>query len=418
MTMAADDIVTGLDIGSSKVCVIIAELNSHGRLDILGVGRSASDGLRAGVVVNIESTLRSVTEAVEAAEQMAGREVQSMHIGIAGSHIEGINSRGVVAVSSRGREITQVDVERVTEAARAIVLPMDREIFHVIPQEYTVDSTNGIKNPIDMIGVRLEAEMHVITGSVTAAQNLVKCVNRAGFGVESITLSTLAAGRAILSKDEMAMGCLLIDIGGGTSDFILYKEGAPMYTSVIPIGGQTVSSDVSIILRTTIENAEILKVQHGSCWMPALNNPEEPALLPGFIGRSPIKVSRGQLCEFIQPRMTEILSLVKEKVEKESRLKSWGVLGAGVVLTGGTAMMPGCAELAAQIFGVQAHVGVPLNLGGVVHEFQRPDTSTAVGLALEAIEGLGPVIQTGGTSPDGRTSNTMEKVKHWFKQFF
>jgi len=309
-------------------------------------------------------------------------------------------------------------VARVTEAAKAIVLPMDREIFHVIPQEFTVDATSGIRNPIDMIGVRLEAEMHIITGSITAAQNLIKCVNRAGFEVGNITLSSLAAGRAVLSRDEMEMGCLFIDIGGGTSDIILYKDGAPVYTSVLPIGGFTVSTDLSVIMRTTIENAENLKISHGSCWLPLIDDPDAPALLPGFVGRSPIKVTRGQLCEYIQPRMLEIFSLIKEKVERESKLRNWGTLGAGVVLTGGAAVLPGTAELAAHVFGLQAHLGVPLHLGGVVSEFQQPDASTAVGLALEASQGLGPVILSEGGSGSMDGSPLMDRIKKWFGQFF
>jgi cell division protein FtsA len=385
--MAERDLVVGLDIGTTKVCAVIGEQDDTGQLRVLGMGTALSEGLRAGVVVNIESTLRSVTMAIEAAELKAGREVRSVHIGIAGSHVEGINSRGVVAISSRGREITSLDVDRVMEAARAIVLPADREIFHVIPQTYIVDSTAGVRNPVDMIGVRLEAEVHVIAASITAAQNLVKCVNRAGFEVESISLSALAAGSVVLSADEKEMGCLFIDIGGGTSDVILYRDGAPVYSAVIGLGGAVVSSDISIILKTTIENAEQLKVNCGAAWLPIVDNPDEPALLPGFLGRSPIKVSRRELCEFIQPRMAEIFGLIKQRIEKESRLRNWGSLGAGVVLSGGGAMLPGAAELAADIFGIGAHLGAPLHIKDLPSNLRSPDVATAVGLVYEAVRG-------------------------------
>jgi cell division protein FtsA len=410
--MAQEDIVVGLDIGTTKVCAVIGERDDSGQIRILGMGRAPSEGLRAGVVVNIESTLRSLTQAIEAAEQEAGREVRSVNIGIAGSHVEGINSRGVVAISSRGREITTNDVARVMEAARAIVLPADRDIIHVIPQEYTVDSTVGVRNPIDMIGVRLEAEVHVISASITAAHNLVKCVNRAGFEVENISLAALAAGNVVLSADEKQMGCLFIEIGGGTADVILYRGGAPIYTTVIGLGGMAVSSDISIILKTTIENAEQLKLAYGSAWLEILEDADEPALLPGFLGRSPIKVSRRELCEFIQPRMAEIFMMIKHKIEKECKLGSWGVLGAGVVLSGGGAMLAGTAELAADIFGIGAHIGTPLHLHGMSGEIQRPDMATAVGLMYEAGKALNDsLLPQQGAERKSQNNN-------WFKKLF
>lgn len=415
--MAQEDIVVGLDIGSSKICAMIGEIQDNGTLRILGHGVAVSEGLRAGVVVNIESTLKSVSEAIETAEQMAGREVSRVHIGIAGSHVEGINSRGVVAIARRGREINQQDVERVMEAAKAVVLPSDRDIVHWIPQEFKVDSTPGVKNPVDMIGVRLEAEVHLITASMTAAQNLVRCVNRAGFEVDGISLSALAAGKAVLSADEMEMGCLFIDIGGGTTDFIVYKDGAPIYTSVLPIGGNAVSSDISIILQTTIENAEILKTAYGAAWMAIVDNPEEPALLQGFLGRNPIKVTRMELCQFIQPRMQEILGLVKQKIERDSKLRAWGSLGAGVILTGGGSMLPGTAELASEVFGLGAHIGVPSSEVVLSTALKQPDMATAYGLVLEAISGT-DLGTSQAQAPERNKVDRVSKVKKFFSSFF
>jgi cell division protein FtsA len=410
MIMAQEEVITGLDIGTSKVCAVIAEINDAGQLQVLGVGRARSDGLRAGVVVNIESTLKSVAAAIEAAEEMAGREVRDVHIGIAGAHVEGTNSKGVVAISTRGREITPNDVARVMECARAFVLPADKEIVHAIPQEYIVDSTPGVKNPVDMIGARLEAKVHLITASVTAGQNLVKCVDRAGFNAVSVSLSSLAAGKAVLTKDEMEMGCLFIDIGGGTSDILLYRDGAPTYTAVLPMGGDLVSHDISIILKTTIENAEHLKCNFGCTWFPLMEDPSEPAVVGGFVSRNPMKVTRGELCEFIQPRMYEIFSLIRQKVEREGNMRTWSALGAGIVLTGGTAMLPGIVELASEVFGIHAHIGIPLLSSGVVDEARRTDTATAVGLVLER------VVNTGR---DGeRAPSTERKRKNVFKDFF
>jgi cell division protein FtsA len=253
--MASSEIIAGLDIGTTRVCAIIGEFNERDELEILGVGVSPSLGLRKGVVINIEATQKSVLEAIEQAEQMAGREVDSVIASIAGPHIEGINSRGVVAVNSRGREITQSDVDRVMEAARAVVLPMDREIIHLLPQEYLVDEQRGVKDPRDMIGVRLEAEVHLITASITAAQNLIKCINRAGFKVEELMYESLAAARASVTPEEKEIGTLFINVGGGTTDVILYLGGAPHYTSVLPLGGKEVSSDIAIILKIPFEEA-------------------------------------------------------------------------------------------------------------------------------------------------------------------
>ncbi len=414
--MATSEQIIGLDIGTTKVCAVIAEANEQGRLEVIGVGRAPSTGLRKGVVINIEATLRSVTEALEAAEQMAGREIESVFTSIAGAHIEGINSRGVVAVANRGREIVQSDLDRVIEAARAVVLPMDREIIHSVAKEFIVDEQGGIKDPKDMIGVRLEADVHIITGSITATQNLVKCVNRAGFKVEGVALGALASAEAVLNDDEKEMGTLLIDIGGGTCDLILFQDGAPWYTNVIPLGGNQVTSDISILLRTPFESAERLKKEAGCCFAGLIEDGQEPAMIMGLGTRTPLQIDRRQLCEFIQPRMTEMLGLIKQKVEREAHIKSWQALGGGVVITGGASALIGTMELAQDIFGTSSRIGVPLGLGGLMHEYQRPDMAVAVGLIKHAL--LHSPMFDEVTQGNSRSVKGGEGIRKIWRMFF
>jgi cell division protein FtsA len=402
--------VAALDIGTTTVSAAIADYNDDGELEIIGLGTAPSRGLRRGVVINIEATLTSVSAAIEAAEQMAGREVSSVVTGIAGGHIEGINSRGVVAVTGKGREITGEDVERVIDAAKAVVIPMDREVIHVIPQEFIVDEQGGIKNPLDMIGVRLEAEVHIITGSVTSAQNLVKCVNRAGFKVSDIVLESLAGGRAVLTEDERDLGVLLIDLGGGTTDILIYRDGAPYYTSVLPVGGTQVTGDLSIMLKTPTESAEQIKQTAGCCYLPLVET-GEPVIIPGVGGRPPASISREEICRIIQPRMDEIFTMVKEKVEPKGYLRR---LGAGIVLTGGGALLPGAVELAQSIFETTARIGQPGNLGGIGSVYQNPEYSTVIGLVLHAAakgHAAAPAIER---EPGG----FLHGVRSWLRNFF
>ncbi len=410
--MPSDSIIVGLDIGTTKTCAAIGEYNDQGRLEIIGVGTSLSSGLRRGVVINIEATLKSVLEAVESAEQMAGREVTGVITGIAGGHIEGINSRGVVAVTGKGREIVKSDIDRVIEAAKAIVIPMDREVLHVIPQEFIVDDQGGVKDPLDMIGVRLEAEVHIITGSVTSAQNLVKCVNRAGFKVQDIVLESLASSRSVLTEDEKELGVLLIDLGGGTTDILVHLEGAPYYTSVLPVGGSQVTGDLSIILKTPVDAAEKMKKDSGCCYLPLVEE-EDPVIIPSVGGRPPLSIERKTVCGIIQPRMSEIFHMVKEKIDKKGYLQH---LGGGVVLTGGGSLLVGAAELAQEVFGTAVRIGQPGNLGGVQEEYQSPEFSTAVGLVQYG--------QQGNSRPRGesvvreKTAGFFSSLKGWLKNFF
>ena len=410
--MAEDQMIVGLDIGTTTVTAVVGEYGEENELEIIGIGTAPSHGLRRGVVINIEATLRSVAAAVEATEQMAGREVTTVVTGIAGGHIEGLNSRGVVAVTGKGREITQNDVARVIDAAKAVVIPMDREVIHVIPQEFVVDEQGGIKNPLDMIGVRLEAEVHIITGSVTSAQNLVKCVNRAGFKVNDIVLESLAGGKAVLTADEQELGVLLIDLGGGTTDILVYRDGAPYYTSVLPVGGAQVTGDLSIMLKTPTDAAERIKQDAGCCFM-SLVEVGEPVIIPGVGGRPPAAIDRKELCRIIQPRMAEILAMVREKIEPKGYLPH---LGAGVVMTGGGALLPGVVELASEIFGTSARIGQPGNLGGIGSVYQTPEYSTAVGLVLYAAArgaGVHPAA-----SEDAGDAGVLKGVRRWLRNFF
>ena len=375
---------------------MVGEYNENGVLEIIGVGVAPSSGLRRGVVVNIESTLASVSQAVEAAELMSGREVRDVYCGAAGASVEGINSRGVVAVTGRGREITHEDVDRVIEAARAVVIPMDREVLHVIPQSFIVDDQKGIRNPLDMIGVRLEAEVHIITGSVTTAQNLVKCVNRAGFKVDRLMLQSLAAARAVLTNDEKELGCLLVDLGGGTTDVLVYSEGAPYFSSVLPVGGAQVTNDLSIMLSVPMDAAERLKRESASAWIETVE-PDETVIVPGVGGRSPAETPRRKLSSIVQPRMEEIYGMVRERVEK---MGYWDRIKGGVVLTGGGALMQGAPELAQEMFQMPVRIGNPITLGGLVEEYRSPLYATAVGLVLLGAESAEPPDQKSQRSGD------------------
>jgi cell division protein FtsA len=379
--------VVGLDIGTTKVCVVIGERNDRGILEITGVGVSPSAGMRKGVVVNIEATIKSIVEAVEAAEMMSGREVHTCWTGIGGSHIEGINSRGVVAIAGQkreNREIGRDDMYRVIEAARAVVIPLDRQIIQTIPQSYIVDDHRGIKDPMGMIGVRLEAEVHIITSSATSAENLLRCVNRAGFKASKslLLLQVLASGRAVLAPEEQDLGVALIDLGGGTTDVLVYFEGAPYSTFTIPVGGVEVTKDISTIKSISIETAEKIKTESACCWEPLLEH-DDDILVPSIAGRPPLAIPRSHIYGIVKPRMEEIFELVKQKLDC---LGLPHPLSGGVVLTGGGAALTGAEELAASIFKMPVRLGSPIrfaNLGGLVDEYRDPRYATAIGLVLE-----------------------------------
>jgi cell division protein FtsA len=416
-------LVVGLDIGSTKVCAVIGERNENGTLEITGVGMSASVGLRKGVVVNIEATLRAVAAAVEAAEMMSGREVHACWTGIGGNHIDGINSRGVVAVTGKNREtreIGQDDLSRVLEAARAVVIPMDRQVLEVIPQSYIVDDQKGIRDPLDMIGVRLEAEVHIITCSVTSAQNLIKCVNRAGFKANDLILLSLASGRAVLTEEEKELGCALIDMGGGTTDVLVYSQGTPFSTTTIPVGGTRVTADISDIMHISFETAERIKLDAGCCWKELMEG-DDDIIVPGVGGRPPLPIPRSHIMEITLSRMKEIFTMVKTQLDN---LPLTRPLGGGIVLTGGGAQLLGAAELAAHVFKIPVRIGIPLpnSLGGLVDEYRSPVYAAAVGLVLEGNDReRGNVSEKGGGAYPREKGQTplFSRLAEWLrKEFF
>ena len=412
--MANDNLIVGLDIGTTKVCVIIGQIGDQGVLEITGVGITPSRGLRRGVVINIDATVKSIAAAVEEAEMMSGREVQDVYAGIAGGHIESVNSRGVVAVTGKKREIDQEDVDRVKEAAGAIVIPMDREVLHVIEQEYIVDGQGGIRSPMGMTGVRLEAEVHIVTGAVSSAQNIIRCVNRSGFKVSDIVLEPLASARSVLTEDEKELGVLLIDLGGGTTDMLVHIEGSPYHTEVLAVGGDHVTSDLSIMLRTPNEAAEQVKRAAGCCYLEALDEPDAETSIPGVGGRPPRIITRRELTEIIQPRMSEILGSVRSQIERSGYLSR---LAGGLVLTGGGSLLHGTIELAGEIFGLPARIGYPARLGGLVDEYHSPIFATGVGLVQYGASNLGVEQLNMNTSEAGFTS-VWARMRKWFEEFF
>jgi cell division protein FtsA len=405
-------VIAGLDIGTTKVCAVIGRIGAYETIDILGVGSSPSNGLRKGVVVNIESTVHSVASAIEKAELMAGIEVKSVFAGIAGGHITGRNSKGVVAVSTRGNEITSMEVERVIDAAKAIALPMEREVIHVLPHEFVVDNQEGIKDPIGMTGVRLEAEVHIVTGAVASAQNIVKSVNRAGYAVNDIVLEPLASALATLKDDEKELGVVLVDIGGGTTDILVYQNGSIRHTGVISMGGNHVTSDISIGLRIPNQRAEEIKRRWGLA-LSDIADSEEMIEIPSVGGRKPAVMPRQVLAEIIEPRMEEILFLVKENLESKE-IKD--TLSGGVVLTGGASLLEGTATVAERIFEMPVRIGVPFGIGGLVDEVTSPEYSTSVGLVL-----YGMNMRPEGFNDNreaGLFSNIKRRMVGLFDEFF
>ena len=372
--------ITGLDIGSTKISAVIGELGSDGRLGIVGVGAAPSEGLRRGVVVNLERTVASVRKAVKEAERMGGVQVKSVHVGIAGDHIRSINSRGVIAVSRGGDGISQGDVDRVIEAAKTVAIPTDREIVHAIPQEFVVDDQDGIKDPIGISGVRLEAEVHIITGAVSCTRNLVKSIERAGFKVENLVLEPLATNLAVLDEDERNLGVVLLDMGGGTTDIAVFAEGSIRHTAVVGLGGANITNDVAIGLRTPVDKAEFLKIEYG-CALASLVDEDETISVPGVGGRPARTISRRLLGSMIEPRVEEILTLALKEVKQN---QTADLLGAGVVLTGGTSAMQGVCELAEQVFDMPVRCGYPMGVQGLADSVRDPKYSTSVGLALYA----------------------------------
>lgn len=381
--MAKDqNIVVGLDIGTTKICAIIAEANGNRAVDIIGIGTSPSKGLRKGVVVNIDVTVESIRRAIAEAELMAGVKPGAAFVGIAGGHIKGMNSRGVIAIAGKDHEVTSADVERVIDAAKAVALPVDREVIHVLPQEFLIDGQGGIKEPLGMSGVRLEAEVHIVTGAVTSAQNIIKCANRAGLEVQDIVLQQLASSEATLAQDEKELGVVLVDIGGGTSDIAVFVDGSIYHTAVLSLGGDHVTNDIAIGLRTPAHEAEAIKKKYG-CALSGLVRRDETIEVPSVGGRRPRVLSRQTLCEIIQPRMEEIFGLVDREIHRAGLN---GRVAAGVVVTGGSSILEGVPDLAEQIFDLPVRRGLPTGVGGLTDVVASPIFATGVGLVLYGAE--------------------------------
>ncbi len=376
--MADESKIVGLDIGTTKIAAIIAEIDESGQIRIIGVGTSPSEGLKRGVVINLEKTVESIASAVEDAEMMAGVKINSVYAGIAGDHIRSINSRGVLAVSRSDHEITPADVDKVIEAAKTVALPMDREIIHVLPQEFTVDDQSGIKDPVGMVGVRLETEVHIVTGAVTSAQNIYRSVKKAGLEVSDLVLQPLASSYALLTPDEEELGVALVDLGGGTTDFAIFYDGSIRHTGVVGLGGKNVTNDIAIGLRTPVDRAEEIKKLYG-CAMSGLVDSDETIEVPGVGGREPKEISRNVLASIIEPRVEEILSLTLQEMKKSNYFES---LAAGVVLTGGGSLMQGIVELAEKTFDVPVRTGKPAGIAGLEEMVSSPIHSTGVGLLL------------------------------------
>jgi cell division protein FtsA len=408
--LGKQNLIVGLDIGTTKIAVIISELEESGPPRIVGMGTSRSEGLKRGVVINLEKTVESITKALEDAEMMAGVKVNSVFAGIAGDHIRSINSRGVIALSGSGSDISSKDVERVINAARAVALPMDREIIHVLPQEYTVDDQSGIKDPIGMSGVRLEAEVHIVTGAVTSAQNIYRSVKKAGLEVCDLVLQPLASSYALLSPEEEELGVALIDLGGGTTDIAIFHDGSIRHTAVIGLGGNNVTNDIAIGLRTPVEQAEEIKKSYG-CALSSLVDSDEMIKVPGVGGREPKEISRGVLAAIIEPRAEEIFSLVLREIKKTNYSD---LLVAGVVLTGGGSLMEGMIELAEQIFDMPVKKGIPQGFSGLVDMVSTPIHSTGVGLILYGLEQLKEGKSKGGSKEKG----WFRRMKNLFGQYF
>lgn len=403
----AGEIIVGLDIGTTKICAVVGELRPDA-IEIIGIGTHPSEGLRKGVVINIEKTVNSIKETIEEAETMAGCEISSVYAGIAGGHIKGFNSHGVIALKER--EVTKKDIARAIEAASAVAIPMDREVIHVLTQEFIVDEQDGIIDPLGMAGVRLETKIHIVTGAVTSAQNIIKCANRAGLDVCDIVLESLASSEAVLSDEERNLGVALIDFGGGTTDMAVFSRGTIKHTSVLALGGDNLTYDISIGLRTPGKEAEKIKIKYG-CGLTSMIERDETIEVPGVGGRKPRVLSRQILGEILEPRLEEIFTLIHNELVRSGYMD---MINSGVVVTGGSAELAGVPEMADQIFNAPSRRGYPQGISGLVEVVNKPMYATAVGLVLYGAKRSkeGKKFRIRDTNIFGRV---MERMKKWFK---
>ena len=407
-----EEIVAGLDLGTTKVCAIVGELSKNNELEIIGVGTHPSNGLKRGVVVNIDKTVESIKLAVEEAERMAGCELRSVYAGIAGGHINGLSGHGMITL--RNREVTHRDVERVIESANALMIPADREVIHVIPQDYIVDGESGIKDPVGICGIKLETNVHIVTGQVTAAQNLIKCIHSAGMDVTDIVLEQIASSEAVLTEDEKEIGVVLIDCGGGTTDIAIFSGGSIRYTENLTLGGDHVDRDLALGLSASLADSKILKERYGISKSDLVSH-EDIIEIESVGGRKPRVISKRDLSDIIEPRMEEIFSLVKTEIIKSGYQ---GLLPAGAVITGGTVIMEGTVELCESILEMPVRLGIPMEVGGLKDIISNPIYSTGVGL-----------VQYGSNKSEIndrkikiKDENIFRKIpgtmKNWFQEFF
>jgi cell division protein FtsA len=411
MVKKADkNLIVGLDIGTSKVVAIVGEISVDDEIEIIGIGSNQSRGLKKGVVVNIESTVHSIQRAIEEAELMAGCEIHSVYTGIAGSHIRSLNSHGIVAI--RDNEVSYTDVDRVIDAAKAVAIPADQKILHILPQEFIIDNQEGVKEPIGMSGVRLESKVHMVTGAVSAAQNIVKCVRRCGLDVDDIILEQLASSYSVLTEDEKDLGVCMIDIGGGTTDIAVFTDGAIHHTAVIPIAGDQVTNDIAVALRTPTQHAEDIKVQY-ACALTQLANNDESIEVPSVGDRPSRRLARQTLAEVVQPRYEELFTLVQAELRR-SGYES--LIAAGIVLTGGSSKMDGVIELAEEIFHMPVRLGIPQYVSGLSDVVKSPIYATGVGLLIfgkrQSQEGMTQIHINDGVK------GIFERMKSWFQGNF
>ena len=404
---ASENMIVGLDIGTSKVVAIVGEIVEDGSLNIVGIGSHRSRGLKKGTVVNIESTIDSIQHAIAEAEMMAGCQIHSVYAGIAGSHIRSMNSHGIVAI--RDGEVERADIERVIEAAQAVAIPADQKVLHILPQEYLIDAQEGVKEPLGMSGVRLEAKVHLVTCAINAAQNIEKCIRRCNLEVDEIILEQLASSYSVLTEDEKELGVCLVDIGGGTSDIAIFTEGAIRHTGVIPIAGDQVTNDIAMALRTPTDNADEIKIKY-ACALTQLANDADSIKVPSVGDRPPRELSRQSLAEVVEPRYVELFTLVQQELQRSGFEH---LLAAGIVLTGGTSKMEGVVELAEEIFHAPVRIGAPHNVAGLADIVRNPVYSTGVGLLLY---GLKQFQERGGIVAKGEPQvNLVGRVKSWFQ---
>ncbi len=407
---AEKNLIVGLDIGTSKVVAIVGEVTPENDIEVIGIGSHPSRGLKKGVVVNIESTVQSIQRAVEEAELMAGCQIHSVYAGIAGSHIRSLNSHGIVAI--RDKEVTTFDVERVIDAARAVAIPADQRILHILPQEFIIDNQEGIREPVGMSGVRLEAKVHMVTGAVSAAQNIIKCVRRCSLEVDDIILEQLASSYAVLTEDEKELGVCLVDIGGGTTDMAVFTEGAIRHTAVIPIAGDQVTNDIAVALRTPTQHAEEIKIKY-ACALTQLASVDDTIEVPSVGERPARRLARQTLAEVVEPRYEELFTLIQAELRRSG---FEDLCAAGVVLTGGSAKMEGVVELSEEIFHMPVRLGLPQYISGLVDVVRNPIYSTGVGLLLFGYQNR--AMREAEVRMGGGFRSVMRRMKSWFQGNF